>query len=130
MRRDGADALLEVRDTGIGIAPEDLPRVFTRFWRGEKSRSRDTGGAGIGLAIVKELVQAHGGEVTVESTPGEGSAFRVSLPLSAERAADGRRRRRTARRCARVRRAARARSLPATIGPWWRVRFTRRSRAG
>ena len=61
VRRDGDDALLEVTDTGIGIAPEDLPRVFTRFWRGEKSRSRDTGGAGIGLSIVKELVQAHGG---------------------------------------------------------------------
>jgi two-component system sensor histidine kinase BaeS len=80
---DGDRALLEVRDTGIGIAPDDVPRVFTRFWRGEKSRSRATGGAGIGLSIVKELVQAHGGEVTVESSPGEGSAFRVSLPLSA-----------------------------------------------
>ncbi len=79
---DGDRAELEVRDTGIGIAPEDLPRVFTRFWRGEKSRSRETGGAGIGLSIVKELVQAHGGEVTVESVPGEGSVFRVSLPLA------------------------------------------------
>ena len=75
-------AVLEVRDTGIGIAPEDVPRVFTRFWRGEKSRSRATGGAGIGLSIVKELVQAHGGDVTVESTPGEGSTFTVSLPLA------------------------------------------------
>jgi two-component system sensor histidine kinase BaeS len=84
VRPEGGTAVLEVADTGIGIAPEDLPRVFTRFWRGEKSRSRDTGGAGIGLSIVKELVQAHGGEVTVESTPGEGSVFRVGLPLSAE----------------------------------------------
>ena len=84
VRRDGADALLEVADTGIGIAAEDLPRVFTRFWRGEKSRSRDTGGAGIGLSIVKELVQAHGGSVTVESVPGEGSVFRVELPLADE----------------------------------------------
>ena len=56
--------------------------MFTRFWRGEKSRSRATGGAGIGLSIVKELVQAHGGEVAVESAPGEGSLFRVTLPLS------------------------------------------------
>ena len=79
---DGDHAVLEVRDTGIGIAPEDLPRVFTRFWRGERSRSRATGGAGIGLSIVKELVQAHGGEVTVSSTPGEGSTFLVSLPLA------------------------------------------------
>jgi len=84
VRRDGADALLEVADTGIGIAAEDLPRVFTRFWRGEKSRSRDTGGAGIGLSIVKELVQAHGGRVAVESVPGEGSVFRVELPLADE----------------------------------------------
>ena len=82
VRPDGDRALLEVRDTGIGIAPDDVPRVFTRFWRGEKSRSRATGGAGIGLSIVKELVQAHDGEVAVESSPGEGSAFRVSLPLA------------------------------------------------
>ena len=80
--RRGDQALLEVRDTGIGIAAEDLPRVFARFWRGEKSRSRDTGGAGIGLSIVKELVQAHGGTISVESTLGEGSTFRVTLPLS------------------------------------------------
>ena len=82
VRGGDAEALLEVADTGIGIAPGDLPRVFTRFWRGEKSRSRDTGGAGIGLSIVKELVQAHGGAVSVESTLGEGSVFRVTLPLS------------------------------------------------
>ena len=82
VRPDAEAALLEVSDTGIGIAEEDLPRVFTRFWRGEKSRSRDTGGAGIGLAIVQELVQAHGGEVGVESAPGRGSLFRVALPLS------------------------------------------------
>ena len=82
MGPDAGRAVLEVRDTGIGIAPEDVPRVFTRFWRGEKSRSRATGGAGIGLSIVKELVQAHGGDVTVESTPGEGSAFTVRLPLA------------------------------------------------
>jgi len=79
---DAGRAVLEVRDTGIGIAPEDVPRVFTRFWRGEKSRSRATGGAGIGLSIVKELVQAHGGEVTVESALGEGSTFTVRLPLA------------------------------------------------
>jgi two-component system sensor histidine kinase BaeS len=82
VRPDTEAALLEVSDTGIGIAETDLPRVFTRFWRGEKSRSRDTGGAGIGLSIVKELVQAHGGEVGVESAPGRGSLFRVTLPLS------------------------------------------------
>jgi two-component system sensor histidine kinase BaeS len=82
VRGDGDQVLLQVADTGIGISAEDLPRVFTRFWRGEKSRSRDTGGAGIGLSIVKELVEAHGGTVSVESTPGRGSVFRVALPLS------------------------------------------------
>jgi two-component system sensor histidine kinase BaeS len=79
--QDGV-VVLSVRDTGIGMSEEDLPHVFTRFWRGEKSRSRATGGAGIGLSIVKELVRAHGGHVEVESTPGEGSTFTVTLPLS------------------------------------------------
>lgn len=82
LRRDGDEALLEVADTGIGIAAEDLPHVFTRFWRGEKSRSRDTGGAGIGLSIARELVLAHGGRIWVDSVPGDGSVFRVALPLS------------------------------------------------
>lgn len=82
VRPDGDEALLEVRDTGIGIGPDDVTRVFARFWRGEKSRSRATGGAGIGLSIVKELAQAHGGEVTVKSEPGVGSTFCVRLPLS------------------------------------------------
>jgi two-component system, OmpR family, sensor histidine kinase BaeS len=85
VRRQGDDALLEVADTGIGIPSADLPRVFTRFWRGEKSRSRATGGAGIGLAIVHELVRAHGGRVTVESEVGAGSVFRVTIPASGPR---------------------------------------------
>ena len=83
MRQDDEGAVLEVADTGIGISADDLPHVFTRFWRGEKSRSRATGGAGIGLSIVKELVRAHGGTIAVESAPGGGSVFRVSLPVSA-----------------------------------------------
>ena len=73
-------AVLEVADTGVGIAPEDLKHVFKRFWRGERSRSRATGGAGIGLAIVHELVRAHDGRIEVDSTLGAGSTFRVSLP--------------------------------------------------
>ncbi|MCX6363373.1 MAG: ATP-binding protein, partial [Actinobacteria bacterium] len=80
VRQVGADAVIEVADSGVGIPPEDLPHVFTRFWRGEKSRSRATGGAGIGLSIVQELVRAHGGRVTVESTVGQGSVFRVVMP--------------------------------------------------
>lgn len=79
-RRLGDQVILEVRDTGIGIAAEDQDRIFERFWRAEKSRSRATGGAGIGLAIVRELVRAHGGTIEVLSAPGRGSRFRVSLP--------------------------------------------------
>jgi len=79
VRRETHDAVLEVTDTGIGIAPEDLRHIFTRFWRGDRSRSRATGGAGIGLAIVRELVRAHDGRIDVESTPGRGSRFRVIL---------------------------------------------------
>lgn len=87
-RRDGW-AVLEVSDTGMGIPPEDLQRVFTRFWRGERSRSRDTGGAGIGLAIVDRVVRAHDGRVEVESSPGRGSTFRVVLRASRARTGPG-----------------------------------------
>jgi signal transduction histidine kinase len=80
-----------VADTGTGIPPEDLPYIFERFWRGEKSRSRAGGGAGLGLAIAKHLVQAHGGEIGVESPSveglragelREGTTFYFTLPLS------------------------------------------------
>ena len=80
--RSGGEAVVEVEDTGIGIAEADQEHVFDRFWRGEKSRSRSTGGAGIGLAVVEGLVQAHGGDVRVASVPGEGSTFRVTLPAA------------------------------------------------
>lgn len=73
-------AVLEVTDTGTGIAPDDVPHVFDRFWRADKSRSRRTGGSGLGLAITRHLVEAHGGTVSVTSTLGEGSTFRISLP--------------------------------------------------
>ncbi len=86
VRQEERSAVLEVADTGVGIAPEDLKHVFKRFWRGEKSRSRTTGGAGIGLAIVHELVRAHDGRIDVESRPGTGSTFRVSLPALETRA--------------------------------------------
>lgn len=80
---EGAEAVLEIADTGVGIEPEHLEHVFERFWRADHSRSRATGGAGIGLAIVRELLHAHDGRVEVQSTPGEGSRFRVTLPLAA-----------------------------------------------
>jgi len=69
-----------VRDTGEGIRPEDLPHVFEQFYRGEKSRNRATGGAGLGLAIAQSFVQAHGGAIRVESKVGEGTQFIFFLP--------------------------------------------------
>ena len=78
----GRDVELDVGDTGIGISADDLPHVFERFWRGERSRSRATGGAGIGLAIVRELVRAHDGDISVDSEPGSGSRFHVKLPAA------------------------------------------------
>ncbi|MCP4537358.1 MAG: HAMP domain-containing protein [Chloroflexi bacterium] len=70
-----------VADTGAGIPPEHLPYVFERFWRGNKARTRNGGRTGLGLAIAKHLVEAHGGEISVESVPGKGSKFRFTLPV-------------------------------------------------
>ncbi|MCW2598316.1 MAG: two-component sensor histidine kinase [Frankiales bacterium] len=75
-------AVVEVVDSGPGIAPEDRPRVFERFFRTDSSRTRASGGSGLGLSIVAALVAAHGGHVDVEETPGGGATFRVSLPLA------------------------------------------------
>ncbi|MDR0876136.1 MAG: HAMP domain-containing protein [Clostridiales Family XIII bacterium] len=72
--------ILTIEDTGIGISETDLPYIFERFYRADKSRTRGTGGAGIGLAIAKSVVTAHGGEVTAQSEPGQGSRFTISLP--------------------------------------------------
>jgi two-component system sensor histidine kinase BaeS len=80
VHREGESALLEVSDTGVGIAGDDLRHIFTRFWRADRSRSRAKGGAGLGLAIVRELVRAHDGRIDVDSTLGQGSRFRVALP--------------------------------------------------
>ncbi len=75
----GDQIMLYVRDTGIGIPEEDLPRLFERFYRVDKARSRELGGTGLGLAIVKHLVRAQGGEVGVESVPNQGSTFYFTL---------------------------------------------------
>ncbi|MGW0211184.1 sensor histidine kinase [Streptomyces sp. NPDC003233] len=81
-RRDGADVVLTVTDTGTGIAPEDLPHVFDRFWRAEKSRSRRTGGSGLGLPIVRHLLAAHEGTAEAASEPGGGAVFTLRLPAA------------------------------------------------
>ena len=79
-RGDGDAVVVEVRDHGIGIDPADRPRLFTPFFRTDRSRARGTGGVGLGLALVKRIVEAHGGTVEVESAPGQGTTFRLRLP--------------------------------------------------
>ncbi|MEW6228081.1 MAG: two-component system histidine kinase PnpS [Bacillota bacterium] len=78
--RDDGTTRVDVSDTGIGIAPEHLPRVFERFYRIDRARSRQLGGTGLGLSIVKHIVERHGGTVSVSSTPGKGSTFSFTLP--------------------------------------------------
>jgi two-component system phosphate regulon sensor histidine kinase PhoR len=80
-RNDDNDAVIEVADTGVGIEPEHHSRLFERFYRVDKARSRELGGTGLGLAIVKHLCQAMQGSVSVTSQPGKGSVFGVRLPL-------------------------------------------------
>jgi len=79
---DGHAAVLQVEDTGPGIAPEHLPRIFDRFYRADKARSRAAGGTGLGLTIAKLLVDAHGGELSLYSQLGHGTTASVRLPLS------------------------------------------------
>lgn len=77
---DGEEIQVRVADTGIGVPEGKLPRLFERFYRVDKARSKETGGTGLGLSIVRHVAENHGGRVTVESTPGEGSTFTVYLP--------------------------------------------------
>ncbi|HEX5948796.1 MAG TPA: ATP-binding protein [Actinomycetota bacterium] len=79
--RDGR-VVLEVEDTGIGIPGRDLPRVFERFYRVDRARSRETGGTGLGLSIARHVAEQHGGRIEAESELGRGSTFRVTLPIS------------------------------------------------
>nr|WP_310376429.1 sensor histidine kinase [Catenuloplanes atrovinosus] len=83
-RMGRGELVIEVADTGSGIADTDLPHIFERFWRADQSRSRHTGGSGLGLAVVRKLAEAHGGRVSVVSSPGRGSTFTVHLPVGGD----------------------------------------------
>jgi two-component system phosphate regulon sensor histidine kinase PhoR len=72
--------VLSVSDEGVGIAANDLPRIFERFYRADRARSRELGGTGLGLSIVKHIAQLHGGRVEAESVVGQGTTIRVILP--------------------------------------------------
>ena len=80
--QDDKTAVISVQDQGCGIAKEHLPRIFERFYRVDKARSRELGGTGLGLALVKHICQAHGAVVEIESEPGRGSVFSIHLVRS------------------------------------------------
>lgn len=82
-RADGGAILVEVRDRGIGIDAADLPRLFTPFFRTDRSRARGTGGVGLGLALARRIVEAHGGRIGAESVPGKGTLVRFTVPFPA-----------------------------------------------
>ena len=81
LSREGKEGVIEVQDTGIGIEPKDRERIFERFYRVDKARSKELGGTGLGLSIVKHIALTHKGRVAVNSVPGAGSTFKVFLPL-------------------------------------------------
>ncbi len=82
VERDRRNVLLSVQDTGMGIAKEDIPRVFARFWRSDASRERAAGGLGVGLALTKEIVDRHNGTISVDSEEGVGTTFTLRLPIT------------------------------------------------
>ena len=83
-RQPAGSVVLEVADQGPGMSTEQAEHVFERFYRGDQARTRKAGGTGLGLAIVAALVAAHGGTVTLDTAPGQGATFRITLPLAPE----------------------------------------------
>ena len=81
-RRENDFAILMFADSGPGISPEDLPRIFERFYRADPARAGTTGGTGLGLAICKAIVDAHGGSIEVTSPPGQGTTFALRIPVA------------------------------------------------
>ena len=88
LRRDGDDALLSVRDTGVGVPAAALPHLFERFYRADPARRRDPGGTGLGLSIAESIARQHGGHIAITSRLGEGTTVTVRLPVDASRAAE------------------------------------------
>ncbi|MBV8689307.1 MAG: ATP-binding protein, partial [Candidatus Eremiobacteraeota bacterium] len=82
LKTDGAQCLVDVCDTGPGIAPSEVPYIFDRFYRADKSRNRSVPGTGLGLAIVRSIVRAHAGTVSAESAASGGACVRVRLPIA------------------------------------------------
>jgi signal transduction histidine kinase len=83
VRNEGGDQVtIDVQDNGPGIPIDDHAKVFDRFYRVDKARSRESGGAGLGLAIAKWAIEAHGGSIAVQSAPDQGCTFRISLPAA------------------------------------------------
>ena len=81
LRQEPQQILLTVSDDGIGISPEDLPHIWSRFYQADRTRSSEQSGVGLGLAMVKEIAELHGGSVRAESHIGQGSIFTVTLPI-------------------------------------------------
>ena len=82
LEKIGTDAVITIKDTGVGISKENIPKIFERFYRVDKSRSRKLGGSGLGLSISKWIVELHSGDIQVESEVDKGSTFTITIPMS------------------------------------------------
>jgi signal transduction histidine kinase len=80
-RREGGEVCVEIRDSGVGLTVEEQSQLFAKFFRASNRATQEVGGTGLGLAITRSLVEMHGGQITVQSVPGEGSTFSFTLPI-------------------------------------------------